>query len=226
MGKTASPTQSQTESNGTVVFDRLADWAIGAILALVGLLGAALGVALYYAANRSAVADLVRNSEFQSEIFTEAEAIDALVAVGQWTGIGLVVAGLLTVLVGIAVVVAHGRARRAGRSTPRWIVALVGALVGVLLGFLPFSSGIGGAVAGYLDPNQAGRGLGIGTAAGLIATIPIVIVASFASVGLFIGLPGDAMLMVLTVLAIGFVVSAAFAVGLSALGGFVGHWIR
>jgi hypothetical protein len=226
MGSTASPKQNQTEPNETVVFDRLVDWAIGAILALVGLLGAALGGALFYAANRPAIADLIRNSEFDSEVLTEAEAIDALVAVGQWTGLGLVFAGLLTVLVGIAVVIVHGRARRAGQSTPRWIVALVGGLVGILLGFLPFSPGIGGAVAGYLDPNRAASGLAIGTIAGLFAAVPMVIVATFASVGLVVGLPGELMLAVVTVLSMVFVFTAAFGIALSAGGGYVGRWIR
>jgi hypothetical protein len=226
MRSTGSPTRSRTEAAATIVFDRHVDWAIGAVLALVGLLGTALGGALYYAVNRPDVADLIHNSEFQSEILTEAEAIDALVAVGQWTGLGLVVAGLLTVLVGVAVVIAHGRARRAGRSTPRWIVALVGGLVGIVLGFLPFSPGIGGAVAGYLDPNRTASGFGIGAISGLFAAIPMVIVAGFTSVGLFIGLPTEAVVAVLSVVSIVSVFAAAIGLALSAVGGYAGHWIR
>ncbi len=226
MESTASPSDVPGESEQTIVFDRLLDWSIGAILTIVGLLGATFGLGIYYAVNRPDVAELIYNSEFQSDVLTEAEAIDALVAVGQWTGLGFVVAGGLTVIAGVAVVVAHGRARRAGRSTPRWIVALVGGILGIVLGFVPFSPALGGAVAGYLDPNRSASGLGIGTVAGLFGAVPVVIVASFASVGLFMGLPGDAIILVISVFGLLFIFTVATAVGLSAVGGYAGHWLR
>lgn len=226
MGSTASISEMRNGSERTIVFDRMLDWAIGAVLAVVGLLGVALGLGLNYAANRPAVADLIHHSEFQSEMLTEAEAIDALVALGQWTGFGLVAAGALTILAGIAVVVAHGRARRAGRSTPRWIVALVGGILGVVLGFVPFSPALGGALAGYLDPNQHASGLGIGTIAGLVGIIPVVVVAGFAGVGLFLGLPSEAVVVVLSVFGIILVFTFVTVVGLSAIGGYIGRWLR
>ncbi|MFC7132426.1 MULTISPECIES: DUF5518 domain-containing protein [Salinibaculum] len=218
--------QVTTDADSLVAFDRLLDWGIGGLLGIVGLLATLAGVALYYGTDRPDIATLIHNSEFQSEVLTEAEAIDAVVALGQWTGIGLGVAGVLTVGIGIAVVVAHGRARQDGRGTPRWILGVVGAIVGVVLGFVPFSPVIGGAAAGYLDPDRTASGVGTGTLAGLFATLPVLVVAVFAGAGLFVGLPGDVAGIVAVVLAVGVLISLAYLVVLSVLGGYFGGWLR
>jgi hypothetical protein len=214
------------DPEAAVAFDRLIDWAIGALLGVVGLLVALGGVALYYGTDRSDVATLIRDAEFQSDILTEAEAIDALTAFGQWCGIGLVVAGAMIVLFGVAVVVAHGRARTDGRGTPRWILGVVGAIVSIVLGFVPFSPVVGGAAAGYLDPNQDASGIGTGIFAGLFVLLPVLVVAFFSGVGLFVGLPGEVAAVVAASFIIAILVALAYSVGLSALGGYLGSWLR
>lgn len=218
--------QTNSDSDPPIAFDRLLDWAIGALLGIVGLLGALVGGVLYYVVDRAAVADLVYNSEFRSDVLTEAEAIDVLWALVRWGGLGLVAAGALTVLVGIAVVVAHGRARNAGRGTPRWVLGVVGAIAGTVLGFVPFSPVLGGAVAGYLDPDRRASGLGAGTLAGVFATLPVFVLASFAGAGLFVGLPSGLVPAATAVLAVAVLVSLVYLVALSALGGYLGGWLR
>lgn len=220
------PDPISTDSEAVVAFDRLLDWAIGGLLGFVGLLATLGGVALFYAADRSEVSELIRNSEFHSDVLTEAQAIDALVALGEWSGIGLVVAGGLTLLIGVAVVIAHRRARHGGRGTPRWILGVVGATVGLILGFVPFSPVLGGAVAGYLDPDRRASGVGSGTMAGVFAALPLFVVTMFAGVGLFAGLPSGVAAIVVAVIAILVLLSLAYLIGLSALGGYLGGLVR
>ena len=226
VNQNAPPDQIRADSETAIAFDRLIDWGIGVLLGVVGLLGSLGGAALYYAVDHADIATAIRNGEFRSDILTEAEAIDALFALSQWSGIGLVVAGGLTMLIGITVVVAHGRARKAGRGTPRWILGVVGAVVGIVLGFIPFSPALGGAAAGYLDPARNASGAGSGTLAGVFASLPLVIVAGFAGVGLFLGLPGEVAVTVAVVLAVALLVSLAYLVVLSAIGGYLGGWMR
>jgi len=221
-----APDSDASESDGTVVFDRVVDWAVGALLGLVGVLGVLGGAVLYYGITRPGVAHAIRSGEFHSDVLTEAEAIDMFVAFGRWTGLGLVVTGLLIASLGVAVVVVHGRARRAGRPTPVWIVGLVGASVATVLGFVPFAPVLGGAVSGYLNPNRTAHGFGIGAIAGVFGSLPLLVVGAFTSFGLLVSGPGEvaagvAVLFVVTVL-----ISLVYFVVLSALGGYLGGWVR
>jgi len=215
-----------TDATTDAAFGRTIDWAIGAVLGIVGVLVGLGGAMLYYGVDRPGVAEAVREADFESETLTEAEAVDALVALSDWSGIGLVVAGALTVAVGVAVVVVHGRARTEGSGTPTWILGVAGAMIGAILSFIPFSPLLGGAAAAYVDPDMSRSGLGTGVLAGVFATAPVLLVAVFAGIGLFAGVPGAATVAVLTVLGVGLLGSAVYLVGLSALGGYVGAWAR
>jgi len=111
--------------------------------------------------------------------------------------------------------------------------ALIGAVVGTIAGaVLPFGPLLGGATAGYLEGGTRSDGLRVGLYAGLIALIPLVL-GGFATVsvlGLFaigvgpdafaLGAVGFAFLMVL------FVGSLVYVVGLSAVGGWLGNYIK
>lgn len=224
MGDTPSE-RHRTDTNHYPAFDRSVDWAIGAILGVVGVLVALAGAALYRGVDRPAVAELVRTSEFRSDVLTEAEAVDALLALAEWGGIGIAVAGGVLVVVGGAVVVTHGRARRDGRPTPGWILGVVGAMVGAILSFIPLSPAIGGAAAGYLDTNRARSGLGPGAAAGLFATLPVLVIAVFAGVGLLVGVPAEVAVPVVTAVGVAVILVLVYFVGLSAVGGYVGGWL-
>jgi len=218
--------QSNSPSDPPAVFDRLFDWAIAGLLAVAGLLSALVGGSLYYVLDRATVADVIAAGEFRSDVLTEAQAVDLLWALSQWIGLGLVAVGVLGVAVGAAVVVVHGRARRNGQPTPRWILGVVGAMVGTLLGFVPLSPALGGAVAGYLDPDPAASGLGVGTVAGLFAALPAFVLTLFVGAGLVTGLPAGLVPAATAILAVAVLFSLAYLVGLSAVGGYLGRWVR
>lgn len=106
--------------------------------------------------------------------------------------------------------------------------ALVGAVVTVILAFIPFSTVLGGGVAGYLQKGTRNDGLRVGAISGLIALVPIFIFGSlFGGLFLFtmlgvgprgvIGL-GFVFLLVLFVIVL-------YTVALSALGGYLGAYI-
>jgi hypothetical protein len=216
----------QIAAKPATAFSRPIDWAIGAILSIAGALIALGGIALYYGVTRPDVTDYVHSSEFQSEVLTDREAIDALVAFGQWSGIGLLAAGGLLVLIGIAVVVAHRRARHDNRSTPNWILGVGGALIGSLLSFIPLSPILGGVAAGYLDPNPETSGLGTGTLAGVFGSLPLFVVVTFASIGLIVSVPSETAPAVVTVVCVALLLIVLYFVGLSAVGGYLGGWLR
>jgi len=221
MGATPPLEQPNSPSDPPATFDRLFDWAIGALLAVVGLLSALVGGSLYYVVDRVTVADAVAASEFRSDLLTEAAAVDLLSGLSQWVGLGVVAVGIPSVVVGAAVVVAHGRARRDARPTPQWVLGVVGALVGALLGFVPLSPALGGAVAGYLDPDPTASGLGVGTAAGMFTALPAVIVTVSVGAGLVTGLSSGLAVPAAAAVVAAVLFSVAYLVGLSALGGYL-----
>jgi hypothetical protein len=226
MGANPSLEQSNGPSDSPAVFDRLLDWAVGALLGIAGLLSALVGWSLSYVIDRATVADVIAAGEFRSDVLTETQAVDLLSALSQWVGLGLVAVGVLSISVGVAVVVAHGRAREKGQPTPRWILGVIGAMVGTLLGFVPLSPALGGAVAGYLDPDPAASGLGVGIVAGLFAALPALVITLFLGAGLVTGLPAGLVPAAAAVFAVAVLFSLAYLVGLSALGGYLGRWLR
>ena len=117
---------------------------------------------------------------------------------------------------------------RRSESTPNTALnAIVGGVVtaGTAL-FVPFSPVLGGAVAGFLEGGDSDAGLKVGTLAGLVATIPILLVVllGLAVVPVF-GPPGGAVGVLLVGL-LTFVLVGAYTVGLSALGGVIGTYLQ
>ena len=113
-------------------------------------------------------------------------------------------------------------------STPNTALnALVGGVVtaGTAL-FVPFSPVLGGAVAGFLEGGDSDAGLKVGTIAGLVATLPLLLVVllGLAIVPVF-GPPGGAVGVLLVGLLL-FVLIAAYTVGFSALGGVIGAYLE
>lgn len=120
------------------------------------------------------------------------------------------------------------RSDRPGESTPSTALnALIGGVVtvGTAL-FMPLSPVLGGAVAGFLEGGDTDAGLKVGTVAGLLATIPLLVVVLVAMavvpyVAPVRGAVGVGVVGLLTVLLVG-----AYTVGLSALGGIIGTYLE
>ena len=215
--------ETETTTEPAPAFSRSIDWAIGGVLGLLGLLMALGGWVLYAAIDRQGIATVIREGEFRSDVLTEAEAIDVLVAIAEWGGLGLAAVGVLLVLFGVAVVWGHGRARRHGRGTPNWVLGVVGAIVSTVLSFVPFSPLLGGAAASCLSTDRADSGVAAGTFAGIFTTIPALVGLGFVGVGLFSALPEATAGGAVLALAVGIAFTIVYVIGLSAIGGYAGR---
>lgn len=117
-----------------------------------------------------------------------------------------------------------GRATNDGSNT--LLNAVIGAVAGIVLSFIPLSTVLGGAVAGYLEGGDTDAGLRVGALAGIIMLIP------FALFGLLFvmfylgfgtgGAPIAFGLFAVIILLFG----AVYTVGLSAVGGYLGVYIK
>jgi hypothetical protein len=116
-----------------------------------------------------------------------------------------------------------------------FINALIGAVVGVVLSPVPFSTVLGGAVAGYLQGGDRNDGLRVGALAGVIMLLPLVLVMFvFGNVVFFLfaggGMPGPApglaggFTIVAIVLALLF--GLVYVVAFAALGGYLGNFVK
>jgi hypothetical protein len=110
--------------------------------------------------------------------------------------------------------------------------ALIGGVVSIVLSFVPFSPVLGGAVAGYLQGGERGEGARVGAYAGVVAAIPIALFL-FVAVALFGfiavspggGGGGGAGVFLVVVLVV-IVLSALYTVAFSALGGWLGNYVK
>lgn len=106
----------------------------------------------------------------------------------------------------------------------------IGALVTVVLSFTVFSPALGGAVAGYLQREDERAGVRVGALSGALAAIPFLlflffiggIVSAGSMMGGGMGVPGG----FAVVLIFGFVFALVWSVGLGALGGYLGVYLR
>lgn len=223
---------SNTADNGAGGFSdrtssgrRAVDWILAGMLVLLGFALVAVGGLLHRVADRDAIADLVAEETIESDIITEAELVDFLFAGSWWGGLGIILAGGTMILIGIAFGIGRRRIDRAGASADPPTLranALLGAFVTAITSFVPFSSILGGGVAGYLQTEDSWSGALVGAFAGILLALPLAIVAAMILFGLAIeGLP----IFVLMGL-IGLLFALAFTVGLSAIGGAVGAYIR
>jgi hypothetical protein len=110
------------------------------------------------------------------------------------------------------------------------IDALIGAAVTIVFTFIPFSSVLGGALAGYLQGGELGDGLRVGGLSGLFATVPLLIVFFFIGSALsfgFMGVGGPRMLAVGGAFVVfGLLFTVVYVIGLSAIGGAVGAAVK
>jgi hypothetical protein len=109
--------------------------------------------------------------------------------------------------------------------------AVIGAVVTVVLAFTAVSPAIGGAVAGYLQREPPKRGARVGALSGAIASIPFLLVLAVGVAVFFgtspvggFGAPGAVELGIILLLIVP--LGTLWNVGLSAVGGYVGAYIR
>ncbi|MFP8956436.1 DUF5518 domain-containing protein [Natrialbaceae archaeon A-CW3] len=105
--------------------------------------------------------------------------------------------------------------------------AFIGAIVGVVLSFIPFSTVLGGAVAGFLEGPDARSGAIAGTLAGAIMFLPVaggfVLLFGFLGLGFgFGGVPAGGFVALVFVLFVFGVFVALYTIGLAAIGGLIG----
>lgn len=99
-------------------------------------------------------------------------------------------------------------------------------MAGIVLSFIPLSTVLGGAVAGYLEGGDMDAGLRVGALAGIIMLIPfalfgLLFVMFFLGFGTG-GAPIAFGLFAVIILLFG----AVYTVGLSAVGGYLGVYIK
>lgn len=104
--------------------------------------------------------------------------------------------------------------------------AVIGAVAGIVLSFIPLSTVLGGAVAGYLEADDTETGLRVGALAGLIMLIPFALFG-LAFMMFFLGFgTGGAPLAFGFFAFIILLFGAVYTVGLSAVGGYLGVYLK
>lgn len=208
----------------------VADWAVPLLLALLGLALVVAGAAVLVANDPDAIAEAVADGTLQSDVFSDADLVDVTVATLRWTGIGLVATGVLGWVGAAAYLVYRRRLRRreaaTGAAAPDGVTnAIAGAAVSVVVAFVPFSSAVGGFVAGYLHGQGRAAATRVGALSGLFAVLPVAVLALFLVGGLAagvadVGATAGALLLVGGVLFV-LLSTVAVTVGLGAAGGYV-----
>ncbi len=113
------------------------------------------------------------------------------------------------------------------------INAVIGLVASIVLSFLPFSPLFGGAVAGYLEGGNSSDGLRVGAISGALGVVvgAVVLVLFVVVFGVLVSgtagaqagvLGGFGLLFLLG----GSVVGAVYLVGLSAIGGSLGNYVK
>lgn len=108
--------------------------------------------------------------------------------------------------------------------------ALVGAIVGVVLSFIPFSTVLGGAVAGFLEGPDGRRGAAAGALSGAIAFVPIaglfLLVLAILGFGVSAAaVPLEGVALAAVAMAVASMIALLYTVGLSIVGGYLGAYL-
>ncbi|MFP8953404.1 DUF5518 domain-containing protein [Natrialbaceae archaeon A-arb3/5] len=108
--------------------------------------------------------------------------------------------------------------------------AIIGAVAGVVLSFIPFSTVIGGAVAGFLEGPDGRDGLLVGLITGAITFVPFAGIMFLVAGALGVGVgaaavPVEGFAIGLLVLFFASLVVLFYTVGLALLGGYLGAYL-
>lgn len=114
---------------------------------------------------------------------------------------------------------------------------LIGAIVGVILApIVPFSTVVGGIVAGYLQGGDRQDGLKVGAVAGAIMLVPILLFLLLLGNVFFVAalggvFPGPSMFglaggFTIVVFVFALLFGVVYVVGFAALGGWIGNYLK
>lgn len=106
--------------------------------------------------------------------------------------------------------------------------ALIGGIAGIVLSFIPFSTVLGGGIAGYLEGGDSAAGAKVGAIAGLVAFVPLVFILGIVLV--FVPVvsgpsPGVQLALWVSILVIVLLV-ALYTIGLGIVGGILGVYVK
>lgn len=116
------------------------------------------------------------------------------------------------------------RPSSADGSSSTLVNVIVGGLVGIVLGFIPFSPVLGGAITGYLEDGPPGDGAKAGAMAGLVMFVPFFLLG-LTVIAILLGVGGPSVAIGLVGLFV-LVVAGVYTVGLGAVGGYLGTYLR
>lgn len=204
---------------------RAVDWIIVVLLVLLGLAVSGIGGLLIGLADREWIADLVAEENVDPGPLSEAELIDLLTAGGFWGGLGVVAVGIGMIVVGVLFGIGRRRVDRLdpGEPAPTFLAnALLGAFITGLTSFIPLSGLLGGGVAGYLESDDSWSGAIVGVAVGALTAAPIAAV----TLAIAMGFVAEGMAVWGLGLAVAILFAVAFAIGLAAIGGAIGSYLR
>jgi hypothetical protein len=206
------------------------DWLVAALIFLIGVAGVTGGLALLQFADRDRIAEMVADGTIQSDVWSGQDLVEVTFTTAQWSGVGLLAAGAVIVLVALGYVVhrrrAHRRVARDG-GPPRgtWTNAIIGAVASVVLSFVPFSQALGGLVAGYLHNSGRNGNVRVGALSGFLAVVPVAFVLLFVFGGILAGAAetteSGTIPLFGVILGVVTLFTLLYALVLGALGGFV-----
>lgn len=204
----------------------LVDYLVPVVLVLIGAAVAFGGTAVFLGTDRTLVVDLVEEGAIQSDFLSQADLVDVSIALLQWTGAGLVVIGIGSIIAGLGFVGYRRRVRNRPADSQFGTYAVLGALVTVFTSFVPFSTLLGGGVAGYLWRRTDGSATKVGAISGLLALLPAAVLVLFVFGGLSAGAlaigEGTGALLAVGLGVFLVVFLAALSAALGGLGGYVG----
>lgn len=115
-------------------------------------------------------------------------------------------------------------ASRSESDTHFLLNAFIGGVAGIILSFIPLSTLLGGAIAGYLEDGTRTDGAKVGAIAGLIMLVPLAFMGMFVTMWMLgIGTTPAAFIMMGMVM---LVFGSIYTVGLSAVGGYLGVYLK
>jgi hypothetical protein len=210
------------------------DWLVVLIVGVAGFALTMAGAAAAFVADQRRIAEEVDLDEITvgttERTLTDPEATALVSDALQWTGLGLLVTGL--VLAGGAVVygVTSYRAREDGDAlTPRQHerhAAVFGALATMAIAFVPLAQLLGGVAASYRNRSNTDRSVRVGSLSGALVAVPMVVIVVFVGIGTYTGLSvvGDeAFRRTMLGWMLGSAALAALlSTGLGGVGGYVG----